>query len=63
MVFYLNVKTELKKDIDVGWSVNLLTLICVSITYGQKNGHADTDINVSNLPFLSFKLTSAPLDI
>ena len=47
MVFYLNVKAELQKEIDVGWydqSVSLLTLICVLITYGQKNGHADTDI-------------------
>ena len=69
MVFYLNVKAELQKEIDVGWygqSVSLLTPICVLITYRQKNGHADTDIRdikVSNLPSLSFKFTSAPLDI
>ena len=47
MVFYLNVKAELQKEIDVGWygqSFSLLTPICVLITYEQKNGHADTDI-------------------
>ena len=49
------------------WPVIQFTYnICVLKTYEQKNEHSDTDIRdikVSNWPSLSFKFTSAPLDI